>query len=148
MSRITLVLLAARAALSAPAPVRIPTAWARLASADGHVHGVIDFSLGRVGMIVSLNAVGLLNATAGHAFHVHVNADPGADCSTAGPHFNPLGLDGSACDPADSNACEIGVRARPLTDPLTTQDLSGKHSMIYGSENGVATRTRPATTRC
>ena len=110
MSRFALVLLAIRVVRSAP--VQIPTAWARLAHANGTVYGVVDFSLGRVGMIVSVNAAGLFNASADHAFHVHVNADPGADCSTAGPHLNPLGLNVTTCDPNDSNSCELGVRQR------------------------------------
>ena len=108
MLRFALIVLAIRIVRSTP--VQIPTAWARLAGSNG-TYGVVDFSLGRVGMIVSINAAGLFNASADHAFHVHVNAEPGADCSAAGPHLNPLGVD-PTCNPDDSNSCELGVRAR------------------------------------
>ena len=70
-----------------------------------------------------LISVGSLVNSTGHNWHVHESPldRDGNDCSIAGPHYNPRGVNASSstysdlCNPRNQNNCEVG-------------DLSGKGS--------------------
>ena len=90
-----------------------------------HITGIISFTARAVGgldMKVQLRYKDDTAApTAGHNWHVHVNGLGGSsDCSAAGGHYDPTGLEVAAsysCDSSDQTTCAHG-------------DLSGKFGPV------------------
>ena len=93
-------------------------------------------------------------ATAGHNWHVHVNALGGStDCSAAGGHYDPGGVEvaGYSCDSSNQAACaagDLGGKFGPVSidgglmtgieGVLTLTDLLGKSIVIHAAGGGGA----------
>eukprot|EP01050_Picozoa_sp_SAG11_P026075 SAG11_NODE_6111_length_1386_cov_5.858586_1_plen_372_part_01 len=123
--------------------------------AGGDILGVVMFDEADVAGVAVTVEITSAAATAGHSWHVHAETvSDTSDCSTAGGHYDPEGLEvgGYACDPASAAAtcylgdmsgkfgsATVGISATFTDATLTIAELVGKSVVVHGAD-GAAPR--------
>ena len=102
---------------------------------DSNVKGTVEFTQSDESspIQISYNITGN-DANAERGFHVHQFGDNTNGCTSAGPHFNPLGKKHGSPDSDDRHAGDLG-NVKTDGDGVAKGTITDKHLKLIGPES-------------